>query len=117
MSEDLNIRAAKVLGWEIKYHYTELKRRMWYPINSHKKSVLSGNYEHCCFNDEGLLFTKSQNWAYLGLRLIKKHGKTKVFKEKLVGIVGGLYFAKPYEITQAWVEVLEKIESEKNENR
>ena len=105
MNDDLEIRAAKALGWK-KCNENGQECR----INCHND--LDG--EHHAGNY--FKFTTSYDWAMLGVKKIIENEDDIIFTYYLrimIGVNCTVFTATPAQITQAWVEVLEKIESEK----
>lgn len=99
MSENLNIRAAKALGWKFT------------PWDNHEGQFLVYNpIKGWDFHTNNLEFTTSYDWAMLGVKKCDKFKLDDYFREWF-----GDYFdcpvdmllLPPQHITLAWVKVLE----------
>mgnify|MGYP003646103586 CR=1 FL=1 len=95
MNDDLNIRAAKVLGWVYEYGFWR---------NADGEEYDPEAYE--------LKFTTSYDWAMLGVKIISAKALHEKFYDKFwsQGSTSDTYYiyeGTPAQITQAWVSVLE----------
>lgn len=117
---DLNIRAAKALGWEYENHkdcgevfIVSDEHSLWFIENVR---ISFGGFRVPFGN---LMFPTSYDWAMLGLDEINNCRDDKIFSNKLRCVVGNLeqdpvvediyysFQATPAQITEAWVQVLE----------
>lgn len=102
MADDLNIRAAKALGWE---HYTDHPTTQWMiPCDWAREHVKTPTTY-----DSDLKFTTSYDWAMLGVSKIEDLNIPYGELEAYYSVIHSSKTATPKEITQAWVEVLEAI--------
>ena len=95
---DLNIRACKALGWEVK------GERFVIPQSITFKNI-EWNYWHQDFH-----FHDSYDWAMLGIRAVEALNDLQrgcELFEKFDNRLNSFMCATPEQITQAWVEVLE----------
>ena len=98
---ELNVRAAKALGWK----YTYQPDRLIIPEDSVPALGLPGFHQTVLETD--LKFTTSYDWAMLGVK--KAYEKNADWMlGKWISMMSDLHnMPSPLEITQAWVEVLE----------
>jgi len=137
MTEELNIRAAKALGWKLRED-KPMAWRVWYDLNG--KTLLKDNLfvfdveEHYGYyrpltDRDTLNFTTSYDWAMLGVNSLD-HSQLLSYVFKLIGQltqeidIDELFKASdimhiylllkksPLSMTQAWVEVLEEESNE-----
>ena len=105
MSDDLNIRAAKVLGCEVTGNgLTKFSPEM---------IELSGFTGDLWLWPMYLKFDSSYDWAMLGVKKCEEKGLLKKLYREIhyildTGVMHLILSATPAQITQAWVEVLEK---------
>jgi len=112
MNQELEIRAAKVLGI--------VRKQEYWVIPDNLKGKISHPTNNVVFD---LKFTTSYDWAYLGVTKALEFDED-LFREKMLSLVAtethypeggmkfnfdfiGMFKATPEQITQAWVEVLE----------
>jgi hypothetical protein len=97
---DLNIRAAKALGWVVFKERADC---------FHVPEALNTSVTNNIMPVRTMKFTTSYDWAMLGVKKINDAVVVNEFYDTLWGNIefGHVLDATPEQITQAWVEVLE----------